>query len=52
MTEQKVYGFLAYHAHRCKKLKDQRVLATDPLVIRFDRNNYDKVMVKTAEFDH
>ena len=48
VTEEKAFAFLFYHAYRVKKGKGQRLSTKDSLVQRFDRADYDKVMLATT----
>ena len=52
VTEEKAYGFVSYHAHRKKYSSKKRKSTTDTTVQRFDRADYDNVVVLIGSFDH
>ena len=51
VTEEKCYGFISYQAHRGKTLKENYKSTSDPSVIRFDKEDFDRVMSKIQSFD-
>ena len=52
VTEEKVYGFVSYHAHRTKLTTNKKKSISDEAVQRFDRLDYDKVLDLIESFDH
>ena len=52
VTEEKAYGFISYQAHRAKVSTENRKSTTDLAVKKFDKVDYERVLVKIGSFDH